>query len=331
MVMMSDIEFDTIERQSVLVYGPPKVGKTQLVGKLAEIGWKLLWIDVENGWKTLKYNLSKEAWKNINLIPIPDSRTNPMAIQTLTKIFTGQRVTVCFQHGVVGCLECSRASKPATEIFLNKLPMDTIVVVDSLSQLTNSVLNYIIKGNDDMYKPTFHDYRVEGVLLDKILSQVQAAKYNVAFISHDISVEIPGTKKEDGTADMRTVPLGGTTNFSKMVAKYFDTVCLCEISGRKHRAGTDTLYRPYTLTGSRTNVNIAKEGVGLEAIFGLPPDLAVSTSQDSTGAGTEEVPHEQAVEAHTTINIVQTGANVQDAAAKARLEKLAALQASKKK
>ena len=35
--------------QSILVYGPAKSGKTQLVAGLVKRGYKLLWLDLEHG------------------------------------------------------------------------------------------------------------------------------------------------------------------------------------------------------------------------------------------------------------------------------------------
>ena len=67
--------------QSVLVFGPPKCGKTQLVGQLAT-KYKLIWFDLENGSATL-HKLPPEAQDRVELISLPDSRSYPIAIETL--------------------------------------------------------------------------------------------------------------------------------------------------------------------------------------------------------------------------------------------------------
>jgi len=64
---------------TVLVYGPPKVGKTELVGALSE-EFNLLWFDLEKGAATL-YKLPVEQQDKIELISLPDSRSYPIAIE----------------------------------------------------------------------------------------------------------------------------------------------------------------------------------------------------------------------------------------------------------
>lgn len=68
----------------ILVYGPPKSGKTKLVGELAE-KMKLIWFDLENGKDTL-FQLPQEWQANIDMFSIPDARAFPMAIETCLKV-----------------------------------------------------------------------------------------------------------------------------------------------------------------------------------------------------------------------------------------------------
>ena len=56
---------------SILLYGPPKTGKTQLVGTAAKIKEfdKIVWIDLENGSETLLHmGLKPEELEKIELI-----------------------------------------------------------------------------------------------------------------------------------------------------------------------------------------------------------------------------------------------------------------------
>ena len=73
--------------RKVLVYGPPKVGKTQLVGELSK-EFNLLWVDLENGYSTL-FKLPQEQQDKIELIALPDSRVYPIGIDTSLKMVKG--------------------------------------------------------------------------------------------------------------------------------------------------------------------------------------------------------------------------------------------------
>lgn len=256
----------------VLVYGPPKSGKTELVGKLAE-KFNLLWFDLENGYATL-LKLQKPWQERIEIVSIPDTKVFPIAIETMLKVITGAKIEICDEHGKVSCHLCKKAntevpdSKTFTVVHLNELPSDTIAVVDSLTQLSNSAMNFLTKNQDDLYKPEWGDYRNQGQLLDKFLSQVQQAEFNIVCITHEVETEMEDGKK-------KLVPVAGTTNFSRNTAKYFDHVVYCEVKNRKHNFASGTVYANNILTGSRTDVELEKDDKpSLLRIFSLPSDVA---------------------------------------------------------
>lgn len=243
----------------VLVYGEPKSGKTQLAAALAE-KYKILFIDLENGYETL-LKMPVSWQQNVEIISIPDTKVFPIAIETVLKIVTGAPVEICDEHGKVGCAICKKDSLPFTRVCLNELTDDWIVVVDSLTQLSNSAMNHLTKGQADTYKPEWTDYRNQGQLLDKFLSQVQQAKYNIVCVTHVVETEL-----EDGRKKL--VPVCGTTAFSRNTAKYFDHVVYCEIKNKKHNFASSTTYANNVLTGSRTDIALeSSDSPSLLAIF----------------------------------------------------------------
>lgn len=234
----------------VLVYGGPKTGKTELVGKLAE-HYNLIWFDAENGYVTL--TKMPQAWQErIELISIPDSRVMPMAVETWLKVIKGTEHFVCEAHGKCSCALCKKQGAPETRVCFNELsPTRDIVVFDSLTQFSNSCISNITKAQPDDYKMDFGDWGQLGVLVDKFLSQVQAARYNVVCITHEAEVDF-----EDGKSKL--VPVCGSSKSSRNTAKYFDHVVYAEIRNKKHVAGSSTGYSNTAVTGSRTNVELEK-------------------------------------------------------------------------
>lgn len=235
--------------QSVLVYGPPKVGKTQLVGELSS-QFNLLWFDLENGAATL-FKLPPEQQEKIELVAIPDTRSFPIAIETMLKVIKGAPVSICEEHGKVMCPTCKSKGLPHTDVNLSSLDSSWIVVVDSLTQLTNSAIAHITKNQPDDYKLQFDDWGNLGKLMDIFLSHVQQLRCHIVCISHETETEL-----EDGS--IKIVPTAGSRNFSRNTAKYFGHVVYAEVKNKKHQFTSSTTGGMKIVTGSRTDVSTEK-------------------------------------------------------------------------
>ena len=250
----------------VLIYGEPKTGKTELAGSLAALGYKLWWFDLDNGIQTLLRPESGAAKQlaNIELFRLPDTQAFPIGIETILKVTKGGECRICSLHGKVGCLACSKSAPDGfSSINASTFSNKDVLVIDSVSQLAASVMNHIkrdmiAKGLEDI-KPDWDDYAKQGFLMDRIFSTIQQANYNVVAISHAQMVELDDKKK-------RLVPIGGTSNFSKTFAKYFDHVVYTEFVNGKYRAYSDATQNSMAVIGSRTGRKLV-EGTGLQEIF----------------------------------------------------------------
>lgn len=274
--------------QRIIVYGAPKTGKTELVGRLAA-KYKLLWFDLEKGAGTL-LKLPAEWQENVELVDIPDTRSFPIAAETMLKVIKGTECNICDEHGKVGCPLCKKDGKEFTRVCLNELADKTdewIVVVDSLTQQANSIMAQIVKNMPDDYKFEWDDYRKQGTLMDLFLSQVQQARYNIICISHETETELDDGKK-------KLVPVAGTTNFSRNTAKYFDHVVRTEVKNKKHVFGSGTDFSISALTGSRLDVKIESQKEGEQSLFAFFPTFtdnfgaARTEASVVTGAGSTE-------------------------------------------
>jgi len=228
----------------VLIFGAPKSGKTQLVGTLAA-RYNLLWFDLENGIGTL-LKLPASLQDKVDVISLADTKDYPIAVETMLKVISGNAVEICDKHGKVSCPLCKRDALPSTRVCLNELATDTVLVVDSLTQFTNSAIAHITKGKPEDYKMDFTDWGNLKAVVEKFLSSVQQAKYNVVCISHEEEVAM-----EDGRNKL--VPVCGSSKSSRNTAKYFDHVLYCEVKNKKHVVGSSTGYSNTILTGSRTD------------------------------------------------------------------------------
>jgi hypothetical protein len=249
-------EFQPAARTKVLLYGPPKSGKTKLAGDLAEAGFTLDWFDLESGIKTLvgESGLSKEARGRINYFRIPDHKMYPIAIDTMKAVFrTASPKKICSEHGVINCPICAKdsAAKYSTLDF-SLYDEKRILVIDSLTQLAMSalfkkILPQIKGDKGDEYRVEWEDYAAQSNALTEVLSKLQVLPINCIVISHEVDAE-KDEKKES------IVPQAGTRNYSKLIAKYFDDVAYAYRVNGKHKVASSTSYSNTVLTGSRNRV-----------------------------------------------------------------------------
>lgn len=250
-------DYNQHTRTKCIVYGPPKSGKTALVGKLAASGFKLHWLDLENGIKTLlnPAMLAPEFRSNVNVVNIPDHRLYPIAIETVREVLRGGAKKICQSHGKVSCPVCAKIPEARwSEVNLGAFTENDILVIDSLTQLSNSAMNRGIikelqKPTGEEYKCQFADYAAQGALLDQVLSLIQVMDLNIIVISHEVESEMTDGKD-------KIVPMAGTRNFSKLSAKYFDSVIYCTLTNKAHRAYSSTAYASNVLTGDRFGVKL---------------------------------------------------------------------------
>lgn len=266
---------------SILLYGPPKVGKTELAGTLAKINEveNIYWFDLENGADTLgdmvrRGKLTVEQADKITLFKVPDTRDNPVAMETLLKaICTRAAVEICDTHGRVACDICKKAKAEFTPFHHAKLTDKDFIVIDSLSQASVSAMNMACLGKSVEFKPTWDEYGLQTKWLSDLLTTIQAAQYtNFLCITHDMIIE------EEGKSD-KCVPLCGTKAFSNTTAKYFGTVIYAEMKLKQHKAGSSTKYNSATQTGSRLGIELEKE---------KDPDLSVVLTNAGFFGGTRK-------------------------------------------
>ena len=255
---------------SILLYGPPKTGKTQLVGTAAKIKEfdRIIWVDLENGSETLLHmGLTESELDKIDLIRIPDTRETPRGCETVLKMFSAKEdIKICHSHGKVNCVEAECKSSDSYTLFnLRKLTHKDLLVIDSGSQLGDSSLSMACLGKPLEFKPGWDEYGLSNKWLGDILSVIQQATFtNFVVITHEMIVEeeVNGIKRD------KIFPLMGTKAFCAKVSKYFGTVVYAEIKLGKHAAGSSTTYKANHVTGSRVNVKIeGSKDLSMRAIF----------------------------------------------------------------
>jgi hypothetical protein len=245
----------------ICVFGDPKTGKSTLVGKLAQAGYNLVWVSIDNGHSVL-YKLPQVAQERIELIRLPDTREFPVGIATCLKIASGAKLNICDLHGQVSCSVCTRNKAGFSTVHCREHDNNTITVFDNISALADSAMNFATEGKPDGYKSTYDDFRMQGFLMNKFLTDLQQAPWHSICIAHVCET----TMEDDGK---KLVPWIGSVPFSRQAGKYFDHMVYLNVRNKKHIGGSSSTFDIRAVTGSRTDVAIEDEGKYKE--FSLAP------------------------------------------------------------
>src|SRR6185437_787830 len=194
-----------------------------------------------------------EFWKNIHLVEVQDSQDNPRGIKVVNKLFKARTpVKFCEEHGDIDCPLCLAKKLPPSLIFdIANCNTKTIVVIDSVSRMSDSAMAHALGSQGDMMfkKKEYSHYDNQGLLLKSVFTLAQYAKCHVVWISHEEELE-----HEDGTK--KITPVAGTRNFSRSVARYFDHVIYTQILNRKYCISSLGTSNIKVQAGNRNNLDI---------------------------------------------------------------------------
>ena len=236
----------------VLIIGLSGTGKSTLAAQMAEDGYNLIWLNIENAADTLM-KLSPEAKERVDLINIPDSASYPIAAQTLLNLFKNGRGNICDLHGKDACPVCAKTPDAIiSPIDFSKMTEKDIVVLDSATQLSYSILAYTMKDRDIEVKPERDDWGALRKYTEFFKSQFQGFRGNLIVIAQCQEAEL-----DDG--GLKLVPSFGSAAMSASFASAFDCVVYTEIKNGKHRAFSKSTASPKVLTRSRSDFDIAAE------------------------------------------------------------------------
>lgn len=246
------------EGAAILIWGEPRTGKTIFAGTITQVPYikRVFWFDLEKGIESLIYNQARCDLSKIIPFNVVDTKEKPRAAETILKSFTASSPQlICQNHGTINCKDCG-PDDPKQSFNLASCGWEDAVVIDSGSQLADSVLN--MEKKLYTYKDLRKYYFEFTADMGNIMTAIQAARTNIILIAHSLELT-----DDDGKL-IGYYPLVGSGAFSRKVAKYFGYVIYKHIELNKFKQGSDPLYKPKVITGTRTGVAIeAKENATL--------------------------------------------------------------------
>lgn len=242
----------------VLLYGESGTGKSTAAAHLADHR-PIIYLDLEGTSKLLIETLSEEALDNLNYVQVPDHPKMPIGIQILYNFFSGtQPLHVCEEHGRVNCGTCHKAKASFQDIDYREISEETIVVLDSGTQLTKSSFYNATEGIDlqktgkkGEQELDMTAYRRMEFLLDVILGGMKNAHFGVVVISHVHTATMPG-------GDIKFLPIIGSRNYSGKAVTYFDDVVYLQTVNRTRKIFNVQGSVMGAFTSTRSSIDLSK-------------------------------------------------------------------------
>ena len=273
---MKASQYIETDAEHMCLYGEPGTGKSTLAMELLTHGYRLQYFSIDAGVpKTIfnsgnPRNFTEDELSRLEVFILRDTAKFPVGIQTCRKVAGGGAYNLCDAHGQIDCSQCRKSGLSFSRVCLAENSLDTIVIFDHLTNLSNSALNTVWDGESRVDSgsvkddgSTYTTWRQVGWLLNDFLSKIQIGTYNSIVIAQEM-LSVPDDKSK------KIAPHAGTKEFSSTSASYFGHVVHCSISNGEHRFGSASTYKSGVLTKSRNNIKIEDMKVPSLAPFFKP-------------------------------------------------------------
>lgn len=247
----------------IIIYGSPGSGKTWAIGRLAE-SHNLYYFSLENGYRTLLNPecVAPEFRKNIQIIQMLDTPETPIAATSLDSFFRNGKGSFCESHGRNDCPLCKRSGDPFLDIEISKLGAKDILIFDSLTQWENSI-TFSLVGKDSDAKGDYEYWRKLALHLSRSLSRIQLINNcSVIVISHEAGIETVAGQD-------RIVPAGGSKNFARSNARFFDGAYYAYKENKRHRLASASTFSNIIDTKDRSAFDTSQFRDPRNALFVL--------------------------------------------------------------
>jgi hypothetical protein len=255
----------------LMILGESGSGKTGALASLAEAGYRLLIIDADNGLDILSNVLDKKYQGNVFYETCIDE----------VREMGGQFVPKTAKAWIKATKLLTRW-KTATEDLGSSDTWDnsTIIVIDSLTMLSQMAMNLVIMINARLGKaPWQSDYLEAQRLVEGMLAMLysDATKCHVIVLTHVQYVSDPESKDSEKPL-MRGFPTAVGKALAPKIPRYFNSVLLAKVRGTGSAARRVLYTRPqglidlkFPVLGSHVKDSYPIE-TGLATIFTLFKD-----------------------------------------------------------
>jgi hypothetical protein len=266
----------SLPNDTILIYGDSGVGKTAYGATILEsdLFERAFWFDIGNGSETIirmaaEGKLSPKAASKITLIRIEDTPLTPYAYETISKIYTTNRIfQICEAHGRADCPICKKDGiiDGALPFNLFTLGKKDLIVVDDGSQFSDSTLAYQCKGRGLEFKPGWDEYGPVSRTLTDVLSTLQAGTTNHMWMARNLIItDTEEINKDEKLQRDKIYPAIGSKTFAPSVPNRFGTKIYLKKKLGKHAGISSSTGSDNAVVGSRIGLKV-EDDIGLKSL-----------------------------------------------------------------
>lgn len=267
----------------LLLIAQTHMGKTDYVAQAAIDGWEILYIDADNGLKTLMAVLKDhpEALRRVHYF-------NPSNMMEFTTELIDTKVDLRYDSSTRDFRNSTNMSKDGTISIIKpfKIPKNVIVVLDSWTSLAfSSIVNKASKAGFDLAdaeKYTREIYGGTGFKLTNIAKAIQASPFNWIVHAHPATYERkekPANRIADDIEEKdmiiketTAIPASTSAPHGQSIGKYFNEIGWMDVDRVGNRKLDFRVIKDRIGGGSTVNgVEDPRTKYRFSALFGKPP------------------------------------------------------------
>ncbi len=259
--------------RTVLVWGPPRTGKTRWAATIAkaEAIDDIFFFDLDNGYETIIHSVeptnntpffTDRELSKINIIRVRDTPDTPRAIETLLRLFSSQSREV-FINPDDGKMRAKNGEPGEADVHISPAHWcsRTAIIIDSIGQLGISAFNLAKLQMGDV-KDQRRLYQFANQQLNNFFSMIKASNAYVIATSHVLLDEVVLSRDNSGNPTKTRddyYPLCLSKPYSMNVAGNFGSVIYRYIELNKFSHVSTPNKKRGIQAGTRTEVDISSD------------------------------------------------------------------------
>lgn len=297
MPTFSDMSIERNGKLNILAYGKSQTKKTKWIADAAEAGFNVIFLMGEQNYGILR-TLSKEAQSRVTIIRCWDTTDESVFASFIGKLCKDLHIVWDDDVNKFAAIP-PRPDHAHVILRLKELTRNTIIVLDSLTALVDSITRNIAKRMDvdlvdgDKAGDTRNFYGIPGTMITAMLGIFIKCPAHFVCIAHEVFVELKKKDLQDPKKDIvigyRTQPISSSMPHAQKLSKMFQEVLYFNMIGTGYFIDTTTTSERDGGSRIVPPANYAFDKLSFVELVKKSPDIAMPVEELASISGLQIV------------------------------------------